>query len=666
MASTSGVVDEGERQMIHSVFELGDTLVREVMVPAAGRGVDRARHPRRQGAAAGAEERLLPASRCSARTSTTSSASPTSRTWSAPRARQAGRPDAGALTDVMRPAVFVPDSKRVDELLKEMQAHPQPHGDRGRRVRRHRGRRDHRGHPRGDRRRDHRRVRHRRGARRRRCSTAAALRLSARLPVEDLARAVPGVDGPRRAALVAVLAEADVDTVGGLLAQQLGKVPLPGAEAEVAGPAPAGRGRQGRPRPGADHHRAGQPPTRRPGTGCTAATAPTASSTDAEPDDHATDDRRRGADAAAGRRAMPATAELETSTRRTRRSSRWPARRAPGSGRPRARRSATPTAAPTPRPPSTLASLQLTALQAAVAAAVSSGAPGLEAAAVVTTADVVDPASLACRARPRAGRPGRCAPIPPARVLETVAAVTTPALRRRRGRRRHRRPGHRARRGPHRALGGRASSASRGWPTHQTGHNSNVIHSGLYYAPGGLKARLAVAGCAETVAFCREHDLPHAVTRQAGGGHRARRAAPDGRAGAPRRRPTASRRTSWTRPGCASTSRTCAGIAALLRAVHRHLRLPADRREARRAGRQGGRRDPPRPRGVGSWCAGAPTSWCAPTAGDLLGTPGRGLRRAALRRAGPGLGRRPGRADPARSAASTPASADRPRRWSRA
>ncbi|HVH21612.1 MAG TPA: cytidine deaminase [Pseudonocardia sp.] len=41
-----------------------------------------------------------------------------------------------------------------------------------------------------------------------------------------------------------------------------------------------------------------------------------------------------------------------------------------------------------------LASFQLTALQAAVAAAVSSGAPGLEAAAVVTAADAVDPASL--------------------------------------------------------------------------------------------------------------------------------------------------------------------------------------------------------------------------------------------------------------------------------
>jgi len=46
---------------------------------------------------------------------------------------------------------------------------------------------------------------------------------------------------------------------------------------------------------------------------------------------------------------------------------------------------------------------------------------------------------------------------------------------------------------------------------HQTGRNSGVIHSGIYYAPGGLKARLAPAGCAETVAFCRAHDLPHRV-----------------------------------------------------------------------------------------------------------------------------------------------------------
>jgi len=46
---------------------------------------------------------------------------------------------------------------------------------------------------------------------------------------------------------------------------------------------------------------------------------------------------------------------------------------------------------------------------------------------------------------------------------------------------------------------------------HQTGRNSNVIHSGLYYRPGSLKARLAVAGRDETVAFCRTHELPHRV-----------------------------------------------------------------------------------------------------------------------------------------------------------
>jgi CBS domain containing-hemolysin-like protein len=60
------------------------------------------------------------------------------------------------------------------------------------------------------------------------------LRVAARLPVEDLAEHFPGVD-PTDSALAEVLAEADVDTVGGLLAQQLGRVPLPGAETEVAG-----------------------------------------------------------------------------------------------------------------------------------------------------------------------------------------------------------------------------------------------------------------------------------------------------------------------------------------------------------------------------------------------------------------------------------------------
>jgi L-2-hydroxyglutarate oxidase len=44
---------------------------------------------------------------------------------------------------------------------------------------------------------------------------------------------------------------------------------------------------------------------------------------------------------------------------------------------------------------------------------------------------------------------------------------------------------------------------------HQTGHNSGVIHSGLYYAPGSRKARDCVAGREAMYAFCREHGVEH-------------------------------------------------------------------------------------------------------------------------------------------------------------
>lgn len=46
---------------------------------------------------------------------------------------------------------------------------------------------------------------------------------------------------------------------------------------------------------------------------------------------------------------------------------------------------------------------------------------------------------------------------------------------------------------------------------HQSGHNSGVIHSGIYYKPGSHKAKMCVAGAAAMVEFCREHGLPHEV-----------------------------------------------------------------------------------------------------------------------------------------------------------
>ncbi|HEX5436199.1 MAG TPA: L-2-hydroxyglutarate oxidase [Gemmatimonadaceae bacterium] len=46
---------------------------------------------------------------------------------------------------------------------------------------------------------------------------------------------------------------------------------------------------------------------------------------------------------------------------------------------------------------------------------------------------------------------------------------------------------------------------------HQSGNNSGVLHAGLSYAPGSLKARLAVSGIRQMTAFCTTHDIPHEI-----------------------------------------------------------------------------------------------------------------------------------------------------------
>lgn len=46
---------------------------------------------------------------------------------------------------------------------------------------------------------------------------------------------------------------------------------------------------------------------------------------------------------------------------------------------------------------------------------------------------------------------------------------------------------------------------------HQSTHNSGVLHAGLYYKPGSLKADFAVRGIRAMTAFCRQHEIPHEI-----------------------------------------------------------------------------------------------------------------------------------------------------------
>ena len=117
MASTSGVVDEGERQMIHSVFELGDTIARDVMVPRPDVVWTERDTPVEKVVRLALKSGY---SRLPVLGEGIDDIVGVAYLKDLVRA-QAERPDA-RFAEVMRRAVFVPDSKRVDELLKEMQA----------------------------------------------------------------------------------------------------------------------------------------------------------------------------------------------------------------------------------------------------------------------------------------------------------------------------------------------------------------------------------------------------------------------------------------------------------------------------------------------------------------------------------------------------------------
>ena len=157
VAAEEDVIEGEERQLIHSIFEFGDTVVREVMLPRPDMVVVDADATIEAAIETADRGRLLAPARVRGHAPTTSSASCTSRTSSAERAR--AKATTGALRAPRGGVRARAEARRRAAARDAEQA--VPHGDRHRRVRRHRRARDARGPARGDRGRDHRRVRRR-------------------------------------------------------------------------------------------------------------------------------------------------------------------------------------------------------------------------------------------------------------------------------------------------------------------------------------------------------------------------------------------------------------------------------------------------------------------------------------------------------------------------
>ena len=221
LASESEVIEAEERRMIHSVFELGDTIVREVMVPRTdmvtveqGTGLEDAMHLfLRSGF-----------SRIPVIGASTDDPLGVLYLKDVARRLHSGHPENEemAVERAMRPAVFVPESKPVDSLLHEMQgeaAHValvvDEYGGIAGLVTIEDLVEEIVGEIADEYDRDPPQIEP---------LEEGAYRLSARLPIDDLAELFD-----------VEIDEDEVDSVGGLLAKSLGRVPIPGSTTRVHG-----------------------------------------------------------------------------------------------------------------------------------------------------------------------------------------------------------------------------------------------------------------------------------------------------------------------------------------------------------------------------------------------------------------------------------------------
>lgn len=218
-AQQRGVVDQSERDMIESVFELGDTIVREVMVPRTDIVVIERNKTVRQ-----ALNLLLRSgfSRVPVVGDNTDDVVGVAYLRDLVKKERSEGGGAVKVEEVMRPAVFVPESKPVDELLREMQTElghiaiaVDEYGGTAGLVTLEDIVEEVVGEITDE---------YDREAPPIETLNDGSVRITARLPVEDLEQ-IYGVELPHE----------DVETVGGLMASLLGRVPIPGATVEVDG-----------------------------------------------------------------------------------------------------------------------------------------------------------------------------------------------------------------------------------------------------------------------------------------------------------------------------------------------------------------------------------------------------------------------------------------------